>query len=72
MRATCGILTFQVAMVKKKQTGCGAIGPVQDTQAGGLQVQGLSEEQSEVKASLCDSMGLCLEIKSTKLAGNMA
>lgn len=68
----CGIFTFQVAIVKKKQAGYGAIGPVQDTEPGGLQVQGLSEEQSEVKASLRDSMGLCLEIKSTKQAGIIA
>lgn len=62
MRAICGILTFQVATVKKKQTGYCAIGPVQDTEAGGLQVQGLSEKQSEVKASLRDSVN-CLEMK---------
>lgn len=31
---------------------------VQDTEAGGLQVQGLSEEQSEVKASLSDPVRL--------------
>lgn len=72
MRAICGILTFQVATVKKKQTGYGAIGPVQDTEAGELQVQGLSKEQNEVKASLSDSVRLCLEIKSIKQAGNMA
>lgn len=67
----CGILTFQGATVKKKQTGYGALG-LQFKTLRQEDYKFLSEEQSEVKASLSDPARLCLEIKSTKQAGNMA